>query len=200
MILLLFSFVSSSSKSPNASPYFPSLPFLTKMATFSSSSLLLLLFLLFAGVAHARPCKTILLSYYYFSSSSDAGADHAHAHALLPFPGAVPRNPSQVFILSDLRGAGRRLPRLSVLPAHPADRPAAGRGPDAFSLALTIILGVACGALAAATVYLVLVVIGAPGAHCFEDEGEEEEGSVKAPGGYAKMPAGPVKEGYEVNT
>lgn len=167
------------------------------MATFSSTSLLLLLFLLFAGVAHARPCKTILLSYYYFSSSSDAGADHAHA--LLPFPGAVPRNPSQVFVFSDLRRVGRRLPRLSVLPAHPAARPAAGHGPDAFSLALTLILGLACGALAGATVYLVLVLIGAPGAHCFEDKGEEEEGSVKAPGGYVKMPAGPVKEGYEVN-
>lgn len=176
--------------------FLPSLP-CTKMATFSSSSLLLLLFLLFAGVAHARPCKTILLSYYSFSSSSDTGADHAHA--LLPFPGAVPRNPSQVFVFSELRSVGPRLPRLSVLPAHPASRPAAGRGPDAFSLALTLILGVACGAMAAATVYLVWVVIGAPGAHYFEDEGEEEEDAVKAPGGYVKVPAGPVKEGYEVN-
>lgn len=167
------------------------------MATFSPSPLLLLLFLLFAGVAHARPCKTILLSYYYFSSSSDAGADRAHD--LLPFPGAAPRNPSQVFVFSDLRHVGRRLSRRSVLPGHPAARPAAGRGLEAFSLALTLILGVACGALAAATVYLVLVVIGAPGAHCFEGKGEEEEGSVKAPGGYVKMPAGPVKEGYEVN-
>lgn len=165
------------------------------MATFSSSSLLLLLFLLFAGVAHARPCKTILLSYYY--SSSDAGPDRAHA--LLPFPGAVPRNPSQVFVFSDPRRVGRHLPRFSVLPVHPPARPAAGRGPDAFSLALTLILGVACGALAAATVYLVWVLIGAPGAHYFEHEGEEEEGFVKAPGGYVKMPAAPVKEGYEVN-
>lgn len=187
--------MSSSSKVTKS--FLPSLTVLTQMATFSSTSLLLLLFLLFAGVAHARPCKTILLSYYYFSSSSNAGADHAHA--LLPFPGAVPRNPSQVFVFSDLRLVGRRLPRLSVLPAHPAARPAAGHGPDAFSLALTLILGLACGALAGATVYLVLVLIGAPGAHCFEDKGEEEEGSVKAPGGYVKMPAGPVKEGYEVN-
>lgn len=160
------------------------------MATFSSSSLLLLLFLLFAGVAHARPCKTILFSYYSFSSSSSSsvGADHAH----LPFPGAVPRNPSQVFVFSEFRRVGPRLPRF---PVHHAARPAAGRGPPDFSLALTLILGVACGALAAATVYLVWVVVGAPGSHFFEEEVEDDV--VKVPGGYVKVPAGPVKEGYE---
>ncbi|XP_010933269.1 uncharacterized protein [Elaeis guineensis] len=200
------------------------------MAASAAALLLAVLSLLSAAAtarpgAHFHPCNTLLISYTISSSSSSSSGgslvgEPAKTHPtgffavyriVTPFP---PLFAASSFGDLYIRPAQIRRPdlprRAAALPTEPIAT-AFGfsslqeRAKDILVVVVGLLFGVGCGALTAATMYLIWSLVtnryeicGADGYS--EDEEEVDESPKKS--GYVKIPAtepAPAKEGLEGN-
>ncbi|XP_008797928.2 uncharacterized protein LOC103712981 [Phoenix dactylifera] len=200
------------------------------MAASAAALLLAVLSLLSAAATarpgvHFHPCNTLLISYSFSSSSASSSGDSlvgdpAKTHPtgffavyriITPFR---PLHTTSSFGDLYIRPAQIRRPglprRAAVVPAEPVAT-AFGfsslqeRAKDILVVVVGLLFGVGCGALTAATMYLIWSLVTNRyeicGADVYsEEEDEVDEGPKK--GGYVKIPAteqAPAKEGYEGN-
>ncbi|XP_022759412.1 uncharacterized protein LOC111305828 [Durio zibethinus] len=134
--------------------------------------------------AIARPCKTFLISSYSFSfqnpndpsSSASSGfvTIFTEIRQLKPVPIPSDPNPKPSYVLRSLRERSR----------------------DILSVVVALLFGVGCGALTAATLYLVWTLFSARFEYhraCLEEDESDEEFSPKKMG-YVNIPAVNVEE------
>ncbi|CAN7039679.1 unnamed protein product [Brassica rapa subsp. trilocularis] len=175
------------------------------MASSSSSSLLLLLAIIVCSLSTiaARPCKTFLISSYSLSITPENPNLESQSH--LPSPQFV-----TVFTIRRLYPhpifVNRRhgfLPSAAEKPQIQEDRPQlpfSDNIRDILSVVVGLLFGVGCGALTAATMYLVWALVVNRHGYDFdfeEDDYENEESDAASLKklGYVKIPdPAPVKE------
>ncbi|EHA8587606.1 hypothetical protein COCNU_scaffold002772G000030 [Cocos nucifera] len=179
---------------------------------------------------HFHPCNTLLISYTISSSSSSSSSGDSVSGKPSGEP-AKPRptiffavyriiSPFRTFYTSSyssdlyIRPAQIRHPELSrraaVVPSDPSAMSFGvsslrERAKDILVVVVGLLFGVGCGALTAATMYLIWSLVTNRyeicGADGYSDEEDEvDENPKKA--GYVKIPAAepaPAKEGYEGN-
>ncbi|XWS75317.1 hypothetical protein CRYUN_Cryun01aG0076000 [Craigia yunnanensis] len=131
--------------------------------------------------ATARPCKTVLVSSYSFSfqnpndPSSSASSGIVTVFTEIRQLNPIPSDPKPSHVLSSLRERSR----------------------DILSVVVALLFGVGCGALTAATLYLVWTLFSARfdyhRAYLEEEDESDEEFSPKKMG-YVNIPAVNVKE------
>ncbi|OMP13853.1 hypothetical protein COLO4_00809 [Corchorus olitorius] len=135
---------------------------------------------LLSDPATARPCKTFLVSSYSFSfqnpndPSSSISSGFVTIFTEIRQLNPMPSDPKLSYDFSSLRERSR----------------------DILSVVVALLFGVGCGALTAATLYLVWTLFSARLEYhraCLEDEESDEEFSPKKMG-YVKIPAVNVKE------
>ncbi|XVF20448.1 hypothetical protein REPUB_Repub12eG0001200 [Reevesia pubescens] len=133
---------------------------------------------LLAISATARPCKTLLVSSYSFSfqNPNDPSASSGFVTVFTEIrqlnPNPIP-NPKPSYVFSSLRERSR----------------------DILSVVVALLFGVGCGALTAATLYLVWTLFSARFDYhraCLEDDDESDEEFSPKKMGYVNIPA--VKE------
>ncbi|WOL06002.1 hypothetical protein Cni_G14734 [Canna indica] len=161
-----------------------------------------------------HPCRTLFITYTVSSTSSAAAADDGFT--------VVPRRafrfvsiyriitPFSVSSSSSAYGFDDRRPLLIRRPDFPRREAVASgfsslkdRAKDILVVVVGLLFGVGCGALTAATMYLVWSIV----SNHYEvsgSDGEEGDYPVESPkkAGYIKIPAAesaPAKEGYEGN-
>ncbi|XP_061339126.1 uncharacterized protein LOC133285848 isoform X2 [Gastrolobium bilobum] len=136
-----------------------------------------------SATATARPCRTFIISSYSIRNpSSNTFATITEIRSLTPL--YIDRNPQEIFFDSDIGPFHQ--PKLAEDFSSLRDRTK-----DILSVALALLFGVGCGALTAATMYLVWSVFSARHGYrsaAYDDFSDEEIESPKKMG-YVKIPA-----------
>ncbi|XP_061339125.1 uncharacterized protein LOC133285848 isoform X1 [Gastrolobium bilobum] len=155
-----------------------------------------------SATATARPCRTFIISSYSIRNpSSNTFATITEIRSLTPL--YIDRNPQEIFFDSDIGPFHQ--PKLAEIEQRGASHPRdplgfstaydfsslRDRTKDILSVALALLFGVGCGALTAATMYLVWSVFSARHGYrsaAYDDFSDEEIESPKKMG-YVKIPA-----------
>lgn len=162
----------------------------------------IVLFALSTATVSARPCRTFIISSYSFRNpSSNTYATITEIRSLTPL--YINNKPYEIFLDRPIHHQNMELETESQSVSHPRAPlgfSTAGydlsslrdRTKDILSVALALLFGVGCGALTAATMYLVWSVFSAR--HDFRSAayGEfSDEDEIESPkkGGYVKIPA-----------
>lgn len=178
--------------------------------------------LLLAGAAEARPCKTIFFSYTVTSFQPRPftlrlpSRDHTHDSFVFyrldeprPWPAFSVVSEPDPDSDSALPRPGDAAADEKILPLS-LHRPLDGLGRlgglgslrdrtmDILYVVVALLLGVGCGLLTSAAVYLIWSFV-AYGRHGGEDSDDEEEYERLDASGYVKIPDDPIKKGYEGN-
>ncbi|XP_058076094.1 uncharacterized protein LOC131224763 [Magnolia sinica] len=167
---------------------------------------------------HFHPCNTLFISFTTISSSSSPDDPNRPSAIFALYRQEFSRfdpatfRPSSDLLIDSVRPEFprplhfRSFPDVSIDEAKPEPqipRPSFGvsslreRTKDILSVVLALLFGVGCGALTSATMYLVWSVVTSryEGQESDGEDGEDHVVSTKM--GYIKIPAAPVKEGYE---
>ncbi|XWS30608.1 hypothetical protein CRYUN_Cryun23aG0000600 [Craigia yunnanensis] len=123
--------------------------------------------------ATARPCKTFLVSSYSFSFQNPDDPSSASSGIVTVFTeirqlNPIPSDPKPSYVLSSLRERSR----------------------DILSVVVALLFGVGCGALTAATLYLVWTLFSARFEYhraCLEEDESDEEFSHKKMGHFCSI-------------
>ncbi|KAG4995144.1 hypothetical protein JHK86_031971 [Glycine max] len=155
-----------------------------------------LLLALSATPATARPCRSFIISSYSFRNpNSNTFATITEIRSFTP-----------LYITDKPPSYALFFPHATQLPQHESVRPRAPLGfasaydfsslrdrtKDILSVALALLFGVGCGALTAATMYLVWSVFSTRHrASSFDDFSSDDEDEIESPKklGYVKIPA-----------
>ncbi|KAK1369904.1 Major viral transcription factor [Heracleum sosnowskyi] len=154
----------------------------------------------------ARPCKTIL---FITSTSSSSFTTNQNPDLLFPNPRFITFSYTrQPFHKITFSGADKSLSRPSTLTPEKSTRNPVNydssvsnsirdRTLDILSIVSALLFGVGCGALTAATMYLMWYICSARGFDLEADESEDEVSAAKRKLGYVAVPVdvpAPVKQ------
>ncbi|CAL9154287.1 unnamed protein product [Musa hybrid cultivar] len=157
-----------------------------------------------------HPCNTLSITYTFSSSAATAAVPHRAYRFVSIYRIITPFSSSSSSSANAFDDRRPLLIRRPGLPRREVAEPAAlgfsslhDRAKDILVVVVGLLFGVGCGALTAATMYLVWSLV-ANRNGVYGSDGEEGDYAVESPkkAGYVKIPSAepaPAKEGYEGN-